>query len=344
MLASDRAYLSGGPYWVEIYPDYINDTDEDRTNAAAYHNKDYIETTFVSICENYQISQDNGAANSYEVDILENTYFTIPAFSVDAETICPSDCVQTFEFIITPNSADDKNGPITLGYNRSIDQLSILADDELQLGTWDVTLRIYYENYSLTTNKDFEYDFVVDVKSICLKEPVVQTAVPDQLEFFLEVKMDYTSTFSILDFWTNQGIQFTPEDCEVGLRIFPPSSLITVDPTSGGFIFTDQWADVKIHEHSIEIYFVNYDPSVTRNSIPIKVVITPNCAKPIAIDNGVAGIDLSKFVRPTTITNHIAAEGFYDLSAESESLFHAPNECFLKFWATATVNPGLILP
>lgn len=70
VLAQDKSYLTGGPYWVEIYPDYINDTDENRTDPlTAYHDKDYIEATFNSICGDYQITHDGTAPSSFEVDV-----------------------------------------------------------------------------------------------------------------------------------------------------------------------------------------------------------------------------------------------------------------------------------
>lgn len=138
---------------------------------------------------------------------------------MEAETVCASDCLQTFEVTITPNTGDNSNGDISVSYTKLTNTLTIQSTDELQIGTWDVTLRIFYQDYPLITNKDYEYDFTVEIESICLKSAVVQTAVPDEIDITTSVRMDDSYTFSILNFWTNQGMVLTPNDCEVGYRI-----------------------------------------------------------------------------------------------------------------------------
>jgi hypothetical protein len=91
-------------------------------------------------------------------------------------------------------------------------------------------------------------------------------------------------------------------------------------------IFADDWADIGLHYHSIEVSFLYYEIGQPQESVPLTltVEITANCREPLTWI----------IAPPATIVNHLVAEGFYELQGSSESLTEAPQDCSLLFTAT----------
>ena len=56
-----------GAHWVEVFPDYLHDTDE----TLLYHGKDKIDVTFLSQCNQHQITQATGSPAAFSVDVLD---------------------------------------------------------------------------------------------------------------------------------------------------------------------------------------------------------------------------------------------------------------------------------
>lgn len=108
-------------------------------------------------------------------------------------------------------------------------------------------------------------------------------------------------------------------------------NILTIDNATQEIILRGTaWSQLGEASTTLEVYFKNYSPSITRNSISLRTHLDPNCEEPVT---------WTKI--PASITNHIFTFSINELIATSDALTYAPVECVLKLTYIDNGSPTL---
>lgn len=180
---------------------------------------------------------------------------------------------------------------------------------ESQIGTYTITIEVSYENYPDLTAQKARYTFTYEVKSICLRDALSVTGSDQSILAEQEVQRGASSPLvvSLAQLWSNEGITTSQTDCAYGYRVADYSEVISFSRSTVEYdsddvtatFSTSDWSMVSATPYvtTLEIYFVNYDPAVTRASVPISFTVIKFCPS-----DTVTWVSL-----PTSSTIHVGA-------------------------------------
>ena len=191
-----------------------------------------------------------------------------------------------------------------------------------------MTLRIFYADYPNNFSQDFDYIFTVHIESICEKYTPLNLVDLAKSSITESVRIDDTLILDLTNYYTSQALHTTPTDCMLGYRVVSPTSTFITPTSTGLSVFTSDWTNMKLWTHTIEFYFLNHNSTRTYGTLPLSLNVTANCRRPITWTANSLPKDKSSLI------NHIGAEGYYTLSATSESTIMAPFDCKLFYWVT----------
>ena len=304
---SDRDHYLANPnaYSYTITARHENGISQDQSPgydaAAPFHDSEVVALQFESYCATENIEQASGADSTMSEYVLTTSVTaTIASFTSLATDGLAAECAMTH----TLTSSDSVFVP-TFDVSTSVLTVGDLL--ESQIGTYTITIEVSYEHYPLEPT--VVYTFTYEVKSICLRDALTVTGSDTTILAQQEVQRGASSPLvvSLAQLWSNEGITNSQTDCAYGYRVADYSEVISFSQTEVEYdsddvtatFATSDWSMVSATPWTttLEIYFVNYEPAVTRASETISFTVITNCASD----------PITWVSQPTSSTVHVGA-------------------------------------